>query len=372
VSARFAVPSLLALAALPGCASFATVDEACESFDSVPGEQFVTRPADVELLQRTTCYRRTARKNRLRVIQQVQNAVENHRDYLEANAPDPLSIFNESQGMAQFTGASASARLEDAGYAFPGNAGLLELATSERGEAFANVLQGADYVDFWFDVPTIRPAWLQPEMLATGVSTGSYVQTFPNIDAAEDIPVSFQYWNLIYGVSTTPYAEPAIEYPANGQTDVPPSYTHLTSSSALEFGRTYGYPVTFTVGSTETGLTIDSAAIIGPEGAVAISVLTGEDALTFGRLTNTAIVIPDSTLQAGAEYTASVKITTDQGTRRATTTFRTGGQPREIPFDFQARIAEERPLRMFARWNGEEWFALDGGDLPFSTGEQQP
>ena len=367
MSARSTVAAmpLIALAAgLSGCASYATVQEACDSFESIPGEQFITRAEDVELITRATCYRRVAGKDRIRVVEPVQRAVENHRDWLETNAPNPLAIFTESRGTPGFTGTNATRRLQETNYAFPANFQLLEVATFESGEEFANVLEGAGYIDFWWDVPTMRPAWLQPTIQAAGGTTGDYVQTFPDVDAAVDIPTSFQYWNMVYAFPAAPYAEPAIEYPVNGQQDVPPTYTHLTSSTVFEFGRTYGYPVTFTVGSRENGLTIDSAAIIGPEGAVGISVLTGDDALTFGRLSNTAIVIPDRPLTAGAEYTASVKITTDQGTRRASTTFRTGGTARVVPFDIQTRIAENRPIRMFARWDNEEWFALDGGELP--------
>ncbi len=368
--ASVAALPLLALAiGGSGCQSFATVQEACNSFDNVPGEQFIDRAEDVELVRRATCYRRVARKPKLKVLDTVQTAVESHRDWLETNTPNPLAIFSETRNTPGFTGSNATVRLSEAGYLFPANYELLEVATYEQGEGFANVLEGAGYIDFWWDVPSLRPAWLQPTILASGAGIGRYVQTFPDLDAALDNPVSFQYWNLIYSVPDAPYAEPAIEYPANGQTDVPPTYVHLTSNPVLEFGRTYGYPVTFTVGQRESGMTIDSAAIIGPEGAVAISVLTGDEALTFGRLSNTAVVIPDRPLSAGSEYTASVKITTDQGTRRASTTFRTGGSPREVPFDIQARIQEDRPIRLFARWNGDDWFALDGGEVPTYEGD---
>ncbi|MEZ4321295.1 MAG: hypothetical protein R3F61_27715 [Myxococcota bacterium] len=346
------------LAFTSGCNTFETVESAC--LDVSPGEGNITDDVDRDVFRRMNCYRRLAKRPRTAVNPLVQDAVEAHNDWILQNNPRPETLANENGGSAGFTGGNGVARLTAAGYTFPAHSELLELVLREEGE-FASFVVGADHFDFWFADPFVRPAFLQPSMLGGGVVQDEYLRTFPEETAVPDLPISYTYWNLIYQTPVTPYAEIPVIYPRNGQTDAPPVYVHLSSSQSLELGQTYGYPVTFTVGSRETNLQVTQASFrrVSDDAELPITVLTGDDAITALRLRNTAIIVPEQPLTPGATYQADIRIKTDQGERRARTQFTCGSMSRDIPAGLSRMAVElDRPLLDY-RLGGRELYDLE-------------
>jgi hypothetical protein len=325
---------------LAGCNSFTTVEEACLEVN--PGEGIITEDDDLAVFERLNCYRRLAKSARVQANPDLQAAVEGHRDYLELNTPF-LNHFQQIEGNEGFTGSSAEDRLDAAGYQFQNNTALLQVATVQFGE-IAQSISGVQHLDFWFADPFIRPAFLQPNLESAGVAIADYiVPAFE--DGGEDIPLNLAYYNIVYRYITPAIAEAPKIYPRNGQLDAPGSYIHLSQGDALEFGQTYGYPITFTVGSRETGLVVDQFSLQGPDGALPAQVITGEDAQGVVGLANTAILVPDAPMTVGGEYTAFIQIVTDQGVRRARTTFTIGNDTRPLPAAALGRLApEELPV----------------------------
>lgn len=310
------------------CNTFTTVEEAC--LEEVPGAGAATRPTDVELHARANCHRRLAKRPRARVDRLIQGAVEGHRDWLELNAPD-LSYFSQDPSTEGFTGRTARARLDAQEYVFPTDSALLEIVTWWRGPGADQVPRGGEYFDFWFEDPFIRAGWLQPTIYGAGAAEADFTVVFPEALGFDDEPVHLMYWNVVYAVPRVPYAEIPVAYPRNGMTGVPADYTHITGIGALELGRTYGFPITFTVGSTENDVRVTQASMVAGEAQVPFTALSGSDATAFGSLTNTVIIVPDEPLQTGATYTVNVRISSSQGERSARTTFTVGGESRVIP-----------------------------------------
>lgn len=327
---------LLALAAVTGgCNTFTTVEDAC--LDQSPGEANITEASDAAIFNRMNCYRRVSKRVKAPVDKLVQLAVENHRDWAELNAPSPETLRSEAAGTELFTGNNVIQRLTgpDVGYIFQPNTEVLEVVTIEVGD-YGDFFVGEQHFDFWFDDPFLRPSFLQNVVTGAGVAEGSYIKTFPVEFGIPDQPVSFMYWNIVYSSPAQPYAEVPVMYPRSGQTDAPPRYVHLSGNQSLELGRTYGYPVTFTVGTRETGLEVTQASFRriddnGEDEQLPFIVLTGNDAITALRLRNTAILVPELPLEPGSTYQADVKIKSDQGERRARTLFTVGGESRDIP-----------------------------------------
>jgi hypothetical protein len=328
----------LPLLALLGCNTFTTVDEAC--LDAVPGSGAVARATDLELFDRANCHRRLAKRPKLVVERLVQQAVEGHRDWLEINAPR-LSPFSQRPSTEGFTGTNAKNRLDAEGFTFISDSALLEIMTIVPGDL--GIPTGGEYFDFWFEDPFVRPAWLQSVIYSAGAAEADYTLVYDPDLGIEDEPVHLQYWNIIYSTPPVPYAEVPVAYPRNGQLDVPPDYVHLSSNTGLELGGVYGFPITFTVGSTETGLDVMQASIRGPEGSVPFILLFGAQATTGNTLQNSVVLVPEDPFQTGGEYQVDVRIKTDQGERRATTAFTVSGESRPIPGGFARRAAEGVP-----------------------------
>ena len=334
--------TLLITTFLAGCTTYPTLEEACN--DTLPNGEAIAAEIDKETALWMNCHRRQARAGQARVHTQLQSAVEAHIVYLETNTPF-LDQFRQFPGNEPFTGATPLDRARAEGWAPINGSRLLALMTIE-GYEFANLYTGRQAFDLWFAYPVFRQAWLQNPNLGFGVASGSYTVGFPEDSDLEDIPLSLNFWNILYQVPTTPYAQAPIRYPPPGAEDVPASYIHLVDDDLLELGGEYGYPITFTVGVGETSLVVNNAALIGPSGPVSINVLTpARSGLQDFR--NTIVIVPDDPLAVGSTYTASVVLSTDQGPRRASkTTFTVGS--RVLPtFDFvttQARTAGGTPV----------------------------
>lgn len=306
---------LLVLLSLTGCYNFETVEEAC--LDEVKGGSAVTDPLDLEAISRLNCYRRLAKAPAVAVDERVQQAVEDHVLYLETNTPY-LNLRAQSSLLPGYTGTTGLDRLEAAGYTLQTNTQLLEYVTQVPNEYIAEIAGGQKHLDFWFASPFVRGEMLQPVMPHAGLATAYYTYEAPEIDP---IDLAVTYHNFIYR-----YASPAIMenpkiYPRNGQLDAPGSYIHLTTRPELEFGQLYGYPITFTVGTTETGLVVDQAGLSGPDGSLPFQLIYGD---AFTGVGNTVIMVPDDPMTPGQVYTAFTQITTDQGTRRARSVFTIG------------------------------------------------
>ena len=112
------IPSVVAFALVAGCNTFETVEEAC--LDESPGQQFITKPGDVEIFQRGNCYRRLAKRPRVVVNKQMQEAIEAHANWIDLNGPDvtrSISVLrNEIASTEGFTGTTVFDRLDNAGF----------------------------------------------------------------------------------------------------------------------------------------------------------------------------------------------------------------------------------------------------------------
>ena len=311
---------LLPFALLVGCQTYPTLEEACN--DTLPGGSAITDPVDADIGLWMNCHRRQSRLPQLRVDPLLQASVEAHAAYLTVNRPISDQYF-QIAGNEPFTGRTGLERARAEGWSSVNGGRFLEIVTSEQYQA-ANVLVGRENFDLWFSNPRIRQLWLQNPAFGFSVVTASYTYEFPDGSELEDVPTSLTYWNTVYQEPANPYAQAPIMVPANGATDVPARYVHWFADDILEPGEEYGYPITFTVGVGESGLALDSAALIGPNGPVSITtIVTGNGLPGLG---NTAMVVPDDPLTVGAEYTADVLISTNFGQRRARTTFTVGSR----------------------------------------------
>ena len=269
--------------------------------------------------------------------------MENHTLYLETNTPQ-LNLFFERQGDPSFTGASGRDRLGVTGYVLPDGSTLQSVALSFAGPS-AQEIQGGDHLEFWFANPFIRPVFLQPSMSGFGVDVARYVYTPDESTGFEPFDMAVAYYEMVYQSVVPAIAEIPVVYPRNGQVDAPGVYLHLSENDGLEFGKTYGYPITFTVGTNETGFVVDQAIMSGPEGTVSFQTIYGDAASGGFDVYNSVILVPDAPLAAGSTYKARVQITTDQGTRVAKTEFTVGTNTRPVPASFSARGAtEELPV----------------------------
>lgn len=323
---------LLTLFFAMGCNSFTTVQEACLT-DGSPGIEVIADPDDKAAFERSNCYRRVAKRSKAPAEEIIQQAVDAHANYLLTRTPSENHLF-EFAGEA-FTGHSATARLQALEYNFPSDSAVLDVMLLTDGDPG---LTGDELLDFWFADPFLRGAWLQTTVLGAGVAHGNYegVGFFGEI-----VQTGFQNWNIVYQVPTTAFAEVPLIYPRNGQVDVSPSFTSLTTNSPLALGQTYGYPITVTVGSRESGLTVLQASITdlgAPDGdTLPITVFDGAEGSSLPGLQNTAVIVPELPFEAGRQYQVDVKISSDQGERRVKSVFTVATDSRPLP----ARLAPD-------------------------------
>lgn len=306
--------------ALLGCQAYPSLEEACN--DALPGGDAITDPVDADTALWMNCHRRQARLPQLRIDPALQRSVEAHAVYLETNQP-VTDQYYQIPGNEPFTGRTGLERARAEGWTSVNGGRFLELITFERFEA-ADVLVGRDNFDLWFSNPRVRQLWLQSPAFGFGHVSASYVHTFPEESDLDDIPISLHYWNTVYQIPANAYAQAPIKFPPNGAQDVPARYVHFFDDNILEPGGEYGYPITFTVGVGESSLSVESAALIGPNGPVSITTIDSNNGLTG--LNNTAVIVPDDPLAVGQEYTCEVSIKTNLGERRARTTFTVGSR----------------------------------------------
>lgn len=314
-------------ALLAACNTFDNVEEAC--LDEVPGGSELADLESVEVASRLNCYRRIAKASKVRIDRHVQTAVVGHTNYLDQNTPID-NVFSQLQGNPGYTGQTLNDRLTAAGYTQPANTSAQQIWLGFSGQA-AEQISGGDHFDYWFANPFVRPSFLEPVVDSVGLDVGGYVYTPDENTGIDPYPVAYTYYNLIYGYSNPVVAEIPKVYPRKGQIDAPGEYLHLSEGDGLEFGRTYGYPITFTVGSRETGFTVDQAIVAGPNGTVPFQLIFGSQGTGGFEVQNSAILVPDEPLIPGATYRARVQLTTDQGTRVAKTEFTVGPDTRPIP-----------------------------------------
>ncbi len=316
--------SLVCLVA--GCASYTTVEEACQG--KVPGERHLNG-ANAELVERINCYRRLVDLRAGRITRGAQLAAAQHANYLDLNevavpgtpnaARSLADWFVERPDLLGFTGETIYDRLLAQG--------ALDTTDSSVAtwEVFVGDLDGA--ADELIDDPYFRDVFFQPLWLGSGISE------FRGPDESRAI-----YFNMIYAFPPARRLYRPIVYPADGQEEVPAVFrTRGGELDPLYTGGWIGYPITITVGAEEvTGgenpyeLVIDSATLTGPEGEVPLIEIEPQ-LFPWGSLLATVILGPARPLMLGQTYEFEADITWNFGSRTVKSTFTTTTTP---PPDF--------------------------------------
>lgn len=161
----------------------------------------------------------------------IATAAQNHADYYMANHADSTAWtygpHGEVENKPKYTGRRASDRVKAAGFAWGGGAEVMHFT----GDPVASV-------DGWIATVFHRLIILDPNAHYTGYGVGSNGQTAVDVMDFGGGPTASGVWS-----SATPYP---LAYPANGQTNVPPSWYGAESPDPLPPGaqRPVGYPVT--------------------------------------------------------------------------------------------------------------------------------
>ena len=304
---------------LAGCNNFKTLAEACE--DDLPTLDYITDSGDRGAALRINCYRRLTNLSRLNIEELPQKALEQHMSYLEQNTPD-LNVFNQFPNQPSFVGSTNRDRLKAAQYTMPYSSMLTEDVMIFYG---ANDDIPADLaVDALFTNPFFRPIFLIPNQVSMAIAHSDYTIDYPEDSNLTDERRQNFFYDAIHTIPETPYAEAAVVYPRNGQEDVPAQYTEFIDNMPIPAGETHGFPITFSVGVKEGGVTLDSASLIGPNGPLEIQTFAGADASRSLGFDNTAIVVPEVPLLVGQTYQVNVVLTTPQGSQNARTEFTVG------------------------------------------------
>ena len=220
-----------------------------------------------------------------------------HSSYLARN--HSLS-HDQTTTTPGFTGATSSERARAFGFA---------------GGCFEAVSQGAsglDVIQSLFDAPYHRAAFLQPGVVEVGSGAQSGIVT------------------LLFGVSS---ASGVIVYPANGQTNVPVSWTGIESPNPLRIHRPdaitapTGYPITlFAFGRDDPHLSVGRATLTTADGKpVPVFVNTP---FNDQFLQNGALLFPERPLRPHMVYRVSVQVFDAAGIDRSRVwSFTTGSAP---------------------------------------------
>lgn len=321
---------LAAAATQVGCArlfaiDWEDVDAAC--VDNIGGEQRLE--AEVRLYQRRlNCYRRYVNMNDLYVNDRVQDAVENHKLYLEENrileaaAGAGFNPFIEVRSNPFFTGANAVERLRYTS-AIPGPGAEGQLGQGQgQGQQGQQGGFGAQQWTGWevfyrefdpvdadrhMEVPFIRDVVFQPGFQGMGMTTLRY--EVPGIGG-----VVGAYENVLITVGGTPRgADWPVVYPVDGQINVPTQYEVFFKDNAnpLYVADFIGFPLTVTMGGGSALGAVNNPYNIQLRGAVVKDengndvdyVATIPRGYPWGQMTNTVVVAPTRPLAPNTTYT---------------------------------------------------------------------
>jgi hypothetical protein len=307
---RFLRVALLLGAA--GCRrEYTTPDEACT--DRVRGDGPDTNGSH-EAVIRTNCYRRFVGLDEVGSDDGLQQAVNDHLDYMIVNETTDDAEDPESSG---FTGEDLFVRLENNGIPMTN---VLPWALAVEGDDDTTDLTATDVIDGMVWDPWARQVVMQPGAVALGFG------------------VKQGWWHLVE-LAPWPTGEavrfPAV-YPADGQIDVPIEAFALPPLAEVDFGLpegvALGFPITITVGSFSTAfeggnpydLVATDVSLTGPDGEQEIYVAQPGD----GDLSQffTVIIASDGALQPDSEYTLRAHVEWVDGMADVESTFTTASE----------------------------------------------
>ena len=287
-------PVLILSACYP---SFESVEAACP--DSATGDGSAM---SVDSVWRQNCHRRVARTSVANVAPLIEDAVEAHADYLAANF-DPLNpegyvLGQEVVGNAGFTGVDTYDRLVAAGWDEE-ELNYLGIWFVEDAYDASEVPDPEDLIDEWITIPYLRQALLQPDEVGTAYAESD----------------GWIVYTLLYEFPAQEHIERPLVYPADGQQDVPLSYTDPGYADPVPDLTEVGFPITVTVSSGQErtswwsrnpyGLSVRSASLSGPSGEVDLYTIAPG---SYDALAATASFVPTQPLSSGQEYTFTALI----------------------------------------------------------------
>lgn len=289
--------SWLGLATLVGCANYETVDDACSN--GVRGERHGSAEA-VELIGRISCYRRFVGLDRADIDKRVTEAVVSHATYLSVNQVMSTGApwQSESASVGGYTGDSATARLVASGFLIEGvsDAFVWELLLTGFEDRTRTELVDELMID-----PIARDALLAPAW------EGSGYEPF-----TDPVAGAFAYANIVLAYPSGSHTTRPIVYPQDGQTDLPTSWP---GASVAGFGGATGFPITFTMGSSQIvaastnplEVRVLGSTITGPSGPVPHTVLL-PGPYASGVNWSTAVLVPTDPLEPDSVYTVEAEL----------------------------------------------------------------
>lgn len=316
-------PLLLVLAL--GCQQYNDLEEACP--DGFPGDQNASPEAE-QMLKRVQCYRRLTGLPMGRLDVRVQEATQNHVDYLELNQPVG-DLLIEQAGIPSYTGYDGEARLKEVGMVLEGDGvttnALWEVGLGSATGTFGNL---ADLVDYLADDPYLRQVILQPSWSGSGFGVAE-------LAPAEGILLDFAYWMVTYQFPATQRAGNPVIYPKDGQINVPTSVVVDDLSDSL-CAVEVGFPISATFGIDDPnasgdatvanpyGLRVLGAVLNGGARAIPLDIREpGDGERQDSYLTYTVAFFPLAPLDPDTEYTFEAAVETSAGEVQMKSTFTT-------------------------------------------------
>lgn len=315
------LPALLLIACKP---EFTELAEACH--DKVPGAGSVEADDAVELVRRTNCYRRLAGLRRGSLDKKVQEAAENHLEYLLVHEPwdDGKPFTQEEPGKVGYTGTDIFERMDYLGFEFGDITGwgvwewvwVPEDLPQDR------------LLDFYMPDPVWRQVFLQPDWRDAGYAR-----------APDDDGVDHAYGTVFYAFPTSERESSPVIYPRDGQVDVPWSYRATNPNDVFFPMGEVGFPIT--VGfSDSTVLKFDpgqanpydiqlrTAELRGPDGPIDLKIVLPPGQPVGGVLRYTLIAVPVEPLAPGATYTFEAEVSWGDARKKSLqSTFHTAKTP---------------------------------------------
>lgn len=287
---------LLSALGILGCRpTYDSVDAACPG--RIPGQAKADAGA-ISAFLRVSCYRRSAWEGRARVDYRVDQAATSHARYFSINGVSAnTNLLAEDANAQGFTGADPLARVLARG--FPVSSGEKLGFWEGVFPADASVSPEA-LVDGLMPAPYTRQGVLQPLWRAGGYGTDG----------------GYTVLTILYDFPADQHVNHPVFWPRDGATDVPTSWDVSDDDGVVPPDQTVGYPITFTVGSNQSGsnlaaanpydLLLRKSSITGPDGTdVSHWAVTPDNSAL--PLLYTIALVPEQPLDPGTTYTVTVR-----------------------------------------------------------------
>lgn len=325
-------PTLLLLGCKP---EFTELSEACH--EKVPGARPIDNEDAVEFVHRTNCYRRLAGLWRGKLDKTVQEAVENHLDYVLTHRPWETgeSWFVEHPDRAGFTGTDVFERMRNLDFHFedPTGWGVWEFMWLDHG------LPPDRIVDFSMPDPFWRQVFLQPDW-----RDGAYA------DAVHpDTGLHLGYGTMFYAFPTYERENNPVVYPRDGQVEVPWTYRSIDPFDSIFPHGDVGFPITVTFGdgtvtrfnpsaANPYNIELVEASLRGPDGRIDLHLILPPGDTANDLLRYTLVAVPLEVLEPDSRYVFEAEVRWGQERhKKVRSEFFTAKTP-----DFRTTWLEER------------------------------